>query len=789
MTPTAWDMVLEYCSYHAVPGRSDKVRGGAGRRRLRLLLLRRRRLRARHAVASVWGACRRAALVPTPSGRVASAQERRVFDERFVRRDSAQLCDLTSAADGLEMRGLVDLGGWRGGSGGRGCNWRAAACRAQAPGGRTEQGSSGASHLLLHVLPASAASRAIARLIEGKSAEQIREAFRLPDDLSEEEKLEPLAAPLAGAPRVGGPGQGRDLGGGLHQLWRDGQWCQRLASCAHVRATFPCHPPPRAGGADPRMRMLNRLYAKRRKELQTRRQQLDAARGAAAAHPLLLDGAGEQAQRAEQQQAQDDRSLDDLLDFIESSGGSAASAATGGNSSKASGGGKAKKKKKGKQAAQQPAAGDGVAGGEQQQAQQQQRQEAAVPATAVERRDGAPPPAVQQEQQERQQKQRHQPPEEAQQQEQQQQPAAGERGDAAGAQVQAQAPLDAEVSQQLALSNAWLSQAGLGVGPLATALPPAIARYLVPPRPLGGELDAAGAPGLLQPRALGGLEAPSAAAGAADLLPAGSAAASDGHRATARAALTYRPVTVLTSLANFRGATHVQRVCPQPNPSGKGKPALPPPASGENGRDATGSASSSTSGSSGGRSSGTASPARKLPHASEPEAAAMNGLTAEVAAVVDAMQAADAEGAGQPAAAAPALGAASADAGSGGATAEQTASLPTLDEQQQQQHAAVTLQQSEPAPLPQQQERQLLLAAGEVEAVAGLLSSFLRQLGLHQALQVSSDRACMGMWPAWLCVGNGCIVCASALMAARSCPPCRLLPRRMRAPCPALPRP
>lgn len=42
----------------------------------------------------------------------------------------------------------------------------------------------------------SAASRAIARLIEGKSAEEIRAAFRLPDDLSEEEKLEPIAAPL-----------------------------------------------------------------------------------------------------------------------------------------------------------------------------------------------------------------------------------------------------------------------------------------------------------------------------------------------------------------------------------------------------------------------------------------------------------------------------------------------------------------------------------------------------------------------------------------------------------------
>lgn len=38
-----------------------------------------------------------------------------MFDERFIRRDSSQLCDLTSAADGLEMRGLVDLGELLGG--------------------------------------------------------------------------------------------------------------------------------------------------------------------------------------------------------------------------------------------------------------------------------------------------------------------------------------------------------------------------------------------------------------------------------------------------------------------------------------------------------------------------------------------------------------------------------------------------------------------------------------------------------------------------------------------------
>jgi hypothetical protein len=34
-----------------------------------------------------------------------------MFDERFIRRDSGLLCDLTSAADALELRALVDLGG------------------------------------------------------------------------------------------------------------------------------------------------------------------------------------------------------------------------------------------------------------------------------------------------------------------------------------------------------------------------------------------------------------------------------------------------------------------------------------------------------------------------------------------------------------------------------------------------------------------------------------------------------------------------------------------------------
>lgn len=36
-------------------------------------------------------------------------QERKLFDERFVRLDTRVLCELTSAADALEMKALVDL--------------------------------------------------------------------------------------------------------------------------------------------------------------------------------------------------------------------------------------------------------------------------------------------------------------------------------------------------------------------------------------------------------------------------------------------------------------------------------------------------------------------------------------------------------------------------------------------------------------------------------------------------------------------------------------------------------
>lgn len=61
-----------------------------------------------------------------------------MFDEKFIRMDTKKLCELTSAADSLQLKPLVDL-----------------------------------------------TSRALARIIEGKTPEEIRETFHLPDDLTE----------------------------------------------------------------------------------------------------------------------------------------------------------------------------------------------------------------------------------------------------------------------------------------------------------------------------------------------------------------------------------------------------------------------------------------------------------------------------------------------------------------------------------------------------------------------------------------------------------------------------
>ncbi|GER45244.1 ubiquitin-protein ligase [Striga asiatica] len=146
VNPPMLSLILDYCRFHQVPGRSNK--------------------------------------------------ERKSFDEKFVRMDTKRLCELTSAADSLQLKPLVDL-----------------------------------------------TSRALARVIEGKTPEEIREIFHLPDDLTEEEKLEP------------------------------------------IRNTMD----------DPRIRLLNRLYARKRKELKERERSKNV--------------------EVEEERA-DNRSVDDLLSFI-----------------------------------------------------------------------------------------------------------------------------------------------------------------------------------------------------------------------------------------------------------------------------------------------------------------------------------------------------------------------------------------------------------------------------------------------------------------------------------------
>ncbi|KAJ4951595.1 hypothetical protein NE237_028427 [Protea cynaroides] len=146
VNPAILSLILDYCRFHQVPGRSNK--------------------------------------------------ERKSFDERFIRIDTKRLCELTSAADSLQLKPLVDL-----------------------------------------------TSRALARMIEGKTPEEIRETFHLPDDLTEEEKLEPL----------------------------------------------------RNTADDPRIRLLNRLYARKRKELKEKEKMKSV--------------------EVEEERV-DERSVDDLLSFI-----------------------------------------------------------------------------------------------------------------------------------------------------------------------------------------------------------------------------------------------------------------------------------------------------------------------------------------------------------------------------------------------------------------------------------------------------------------------------------------
>ncbi|WVZ13537.1 hypothetical protein V8G54_011103 [Vigna mungo] len=151
VNPAILNLILDYCRFHQVPGHSNK--------------------------------------------------ELKIFNEKFVRIDTKKLCELTSAADSLQLKPLVDL-----------------------------------------------TSRALARIIEGKTPEEIRETFHLPDDLTEEEKLEPL----------------------------------------------------RNVTDDPRIRLLNRLYARKRKELQERKKLKDVA---------------------VEEEPKDERSVEDLLSFINGADG------------------------------------------------------------------------------------------------------------------------------------------------------------------------------------------------------------------------------------------------------------------------------------------------------------------------------------------------------------------------------------------------------------------------------------------------------------------------------------
>lgn len=151
VNPAVFGLILDYCRFHQVPGRSNK--------------------------------------------------ERKAFNEKFVRTDTGRLCELASAADSLQLRPLVDL-----------------------------------------------TSHALARMIEGKTPEEIRETFHLPDDLTEEEKLEPI------------------------KNFTD----------------------------DPRVRLLNRLYARKRKELKERKQLKYAD---------------------VEEDPVDERSVDDLLSFINGDAG------------------------------------------------------------------------------------------------------------------------------------------------------------------------------------------------------------------------------------------------------------------------------------------------------------------------------------------------------------------------------------------------------------------------------------------------------------------------------------
>lgn len=133
-----------------------------------------------------------------------SVKERKNFNKQFMRMDTARLCELASASHYLDLKSLIDL-----------------------------------------------TCRALAKHIQGKNPEEIRETFNLPDDLTEEEKVAPIEF----------------------------------------------------GMEDSRVRMLNSLYARKRKEL---------------AEAKRLENSQDQLENRVQN---DDRDVDDLLSFIEGGGG------------------------------------------------------------------------------------------------------------------------------------------------------------------------------------------------------------------------------------------------------------------------------------------------------------------------------------------------------------------------------------------------------------------------------------------------------------------------------------
>ncbi len=132
-----------------------------------------------------------------------SVKERKNFNKQFMRMDTARLCELASASHYLDLKSLIDL-----------------------------------------------TCRALAKHIQGKNPEEIRETFNLPDDLTEEEKVAPIEF----------------------------------------------------GMEDSRVRMLNSLYARKRKEL---------------AEAKRLESSPEMLENRVQD---DDRDVDDLLSFIEGGG-------------------------------------------------------------------------------------------------------------------------------------------------------------------------------------------------------------------------------------------------------------------------------------------------------------------------------------------------------------------------------------------------------------------------------------------------------------------------------------